>query len=317
MFFHLYLCRRAPSSHQTRTPMHSCQNIRIASKHRRCTQIFPSFRQLFGRAANVFDIVRPRSFHRQMQTPFEHRSAPLRRHSLLLHTHSALSLIKQLETMNGKFVFKCWDEKTNAWFEQIKFYLCNEKCYQADDWQIWYDDQCQLPTVKQRHNYAHRESQHYVQKMANLFSNSSFDLFDISENEQLKDEKIKRKLPLLILHRFEVLKKKPYSARRTAKLDLLFSTSNHPMSCRINDVKYFTRIRVTCEMAVWLKQSTQIVPANICTTDSTSDTSRNAIASFRSSAAFSSCDAFVLQFQRYSKAFNKNKWRCVTMLRIR
>lgn len=51
-----------------------------------------------------------------------------------------------------------------------------------------------------------------------------------------------------------------YSVARTAKLLLPPATSYQPISCRINDWKYFIRIRVICRRAVWLKPSTAKMP---------------------------------------------------------
>lgn len=126
--------------------------------------------------------------------------------------------------------------------------------------------------------------------MAGFFGNSILYLFDVSKIDII--------IPRLAIKFHSSLIKcsvaETYSSNRTAKFDLLFSKSNHPMSCRINDVKYFTRMRVTWEIAVRLKQSTQMAPTNNNIKDSTSDATKNAIASFFNSAIFSSGDAFVL-----------------------
>lgn len=98
-----------------------------------------------------------------------------------------------------------------------------------------------------------------------------------------------------------------YSASRTVKLAFPFSMSYQPMSCRIRDAKYFTRIRVIWEIAVWLKQSTQMAPTINWIIVSTMDTHRKAIESFMSSWWFSSGDASVLYetiFKYKSKLFN-------------
>lgn len=78
------------------------------------------------------------------------------------------------------------------------------------------------------------------------------------------------------------------------KLDLPFSKSYHPISCRINDVKYLIRIRVTCELAARLKQHTHMNWAIICIAEITIDAIKNAIESLIISASFSSVVAFVL-----------------------
>lgn len=86
------------------------------------------------------------------------------------------------------------------------------------------------------------------------------------------------------------------------KLDLLFSLSYQPISCLISDEKYLMRIRVTCEMAAWLKQSTQTTPDINCTTDSVTDAHRNAIESLIISALFSSFVAFILAINELFKS---------------
>lgn len=58
--------------------------------------------------------------------------------------------------------------------------------------------------------------------------------------------------------------RKTYSVIRIEKLVLPAAMSYQPMSCRINDSKYFIRMRVTWRIAVRLKQSTQKIPNTNC-----------------------------------------------------
>lgn len=55
-----------------------------------------------------------------------------------------------------------------------------------------------------------------------------------------------------------------YSVIRTEKLVLPATMSYQAISCRIKDSKYLVRIRVTCRIAVRLKQSTQNIPNRNC-----------------------------------------------------
>lgn len=55
-----------------------------------------------------------------------------------------------------------------------------------------------------------------------------------------------------------------YSVMRLAKLVFPATTSYQAISCRINDSKYLMRIRVTCRIAVRLKQSTPNIPNTNC-----------------------------------------------------
>lgn len=71
--------------------------------------------------------------------------------------------------------------------------------------------------------------------------------------------------------------------------------SYHPISCRINEAKYFIRIRVTCEIAARLKQSTQTIPANNRIADIVNIANKNAIESFMTSVLLSSIVALVLR----------------------
>lgn len=55
-----------------------------------------------------------------------------------------------------------------------------------------------------------------------------------------------------------------YSVIRIEKLVLPAAISYQAIFCRINDSKYVVRMRVTCRIAVRLKQSTQKMPNINC-----------------------------------------------------
>lgn len=91
-----------------------------------------------------------------------------------------------------------------------------------------------------------------------------------------------------------------HSDKRTVKF--IFVTSCQPISCRINDLKYFIRIRVSCLFAVWLKQFTQIVPDINCKIVASRKCIPKAIASATMASWFSSAVAFIL-FQKFEILF--------------
>lgn len=112
--------------------------------------------------------------------------------------------------------------------------------------------------------------------------------------------------PIIFIESREWRQKETYSVIRTEKLVFPPATSYQPISCRINDSKYFVRMRVICRIAVRLKQSTQNIPNMNCHNVAINDKMPYAIESLMISLRFTSIDSFVLQMHEYFRFINWN-----------